>query len=348
MKNLKKHCSLTVILFVLTVTAFSQSADLYPSRFTSIARMLPKQILPEGKRTYHVYETNGTGIDLNLKNEIKVNGFTPVDNNEVVKMIIAYPSEISISSVEVENIVDPATASSGGKLYTAKRTVQTDGKITVQCTDADYKHYDLQPFKRTFYTKQYNNETQARQEAINSEIAWLQAGKDEFKKFVVSKANFKINVQYGYSAITSKVKLWRLESEKHPEFENFKNNCELVKTIFADVNQEVIPADIRTKLQPVISYFESLPKLFADSDKKHKKIRYAAYYNLMKIYFHIDDFETASKYASLLVENDYDEKDGKKFLEEIAETKEIMQKFNLTTMHFKMGEEKGYSVYKNE
>lgn len=139
--------------------------------------------------------------------------------------------------------------------------------------------------------------------------------------------------------------LWLLGSKEHPEYQNHQKYFTLVKNIFAEVKHTGIPADIQDKLIPVKNYFDSIPKLYAEDSKKHKKMRYSAFYNLMKIYFSVEDFAKAEAYANLVIANDYDSKDGKKMLESIKERKELWTEKNVSSSHFALTGETGFNFF---
>ena len=109
-----------------------------------------------------------------------------------------------------------------------------------------------------------------------------------------------------------------------------------------------IPAGMAGKLAPALAYFDSIPKLFTEDNKKHKKMRYSAYYNQMVTYFNIEDFAKAEAFANLLIANDYDGKDGKKMLEAIKEKKEVWETNKVTSSHYPIAGETGCNLYKRE
>lgn len=332
-------------IFISLSIGLAQSADLDPYFFTTQSRLYPNQQIPAEKRTYEVHETNRTNVAFNLQNDVKVNGFTK-SANAFLTVTVSFPFALAMGDIVVESITDPNVAN--GKLYTAKRAFSADGRVTLECKEMDYKHYDLTNYARAFYSKQYNNEKQARDEAQSLSNDWLSTASTELRNFAAGKANYYANANFGFCGLETKAKLYLLESKKHPEFENYRKHFQLILTTFASVKFDSLPSDMESRLQPAISYFESIPTQFATDDKKHKKIRYSAYYNLMKIYYHLDNYEKAASYANLLIKNDFDEKDGKKLLELIEEMKGLMKKFNQSNNHFTLPGETGYMLYRRE
>ena len=87
-------------------------------------------------------------------------------------------------------------------------------------------------------------------------------------------------------------------------------------------------------MQPVIDYFEKVKKEYVTSDKEGRKMRYASYYNLAKIYIYLDEPGKAITEADALAMNDFDEKDGRMLHQSAALLADKLQKNNATTRHF--------------
>jgi hypothetical protein len=68
--------------------------------------------------------------------------------------------------------------------------------------------------------------------------------------------------------------------------------------------------------------------------KADVRIRYAAWFNLCKIYYYLDEPESVAQYADKLFENGYDEKDGPKLKKEAEQLLASFQKTGIHTRHF--------------
>ena len=90
----------------------------------------------------------------------------------------------------------------------------------------------------------------------------------------------------------------------------------------------------------MINYYEAIKKRYSSNSKADKKMRYASYFNLAKIYYYLDDPEAAMREACELMLNEFDEKDGKR-LEAAATDLQILMKQNkFTGRHFRLEPEK--------
>lgn len=143
-----------------------------------------------------------------------------------------------------------------------------------------------------------------------------------------------LNSKYGYPAVTLHDILWVMDSKKHPEQDGMQNAWSQFKAAVASMNASDSLGEFRTKTAPVIAYFESLKTKYTGSDKADKKLRYAAYYCLAKIYMLLDNPDAAMKEADLLSANDYDEKDGKYLRKEAEDLKALFEKNKIYTRHF--------------
>ena len=63
-------------------------------------------------------------------------------------------------------------------------------------------------------------------------------------------------------------------------------------------------------------------------------MRYQAYFALATLYILMDNLDAAQKEADGLIANDYDTKDGKRFLEEIAKTRKLFAVNKVSSRHY--------------
>ena len=72
--------------------------------------------------------------------------------------------------------------------------------------------------------------------------------------------------------------------------------------------------DLKSNMQPLIEYFDSLKTKYTEDSKPARKMRYSAYYNLAVIYLLLDEPEKTIVEAEKLILNDYDKADGKELI----------------------------------
>lgn len=141
---------------------------------------------------------------------------------------------------------------------------------------------------------------------------------------------------FGFGEVTVKDMMWIVGSKKHPEYTAQRDAFrQLTEVLFSmNANQSIDGA--REQLKPVIDYFESIKQKYTSTNKHDRKMRYASYFNLAVLYYYLDDPQAMMKEATGLVLNDYDVRDGKAFEESASRLKNLFQKANIYTRHFKI------------
>ncbi|WP_136667541.1 hypothetical protein [Flavobacterium sp. H122] len=144
-----------------------------------------------------------------------------------------------------------------------------------------------------------------------------------------------INYKYGFTPETYNDNLWIIDSEDE-EGKIQKEAIDAVKVIFNTMKANEPIDDIKSKMQPLIEYFESLKTKYNGDDKGSKKIRYSAYFNLGKIYLYLDMPEKTIAEGEGLIANDYDKKDGTNLINEAKRLITVFERTKLNTRHNKI------------
>jgi hypothetical protein len=145
-----------------------------------------------------------------------------------------------------------------------------------------------------------------------------------------------LNQAYGYLPVTETHKLQILDSEKHPDYAGFQKSWQAARAAFAAIQAEKSLDSARNIMQPAIEYFTKQKDTYNAEEKSGKKLKYACLYNLALIHFWLEDLDKAAEYALAVVTNDYDEKDGKRLLEDIEQLRNAYAKTGKNTRHFKV------------
>jgi hypothetical protein len=141
--------------------------------------------------------------------------------------------------------------------------------------------------------------------------------------------------RYGFKSENGRDVIKIIDEKKHNENEPFRNAIASLRKELQSMTIET-PMN-RDTINTLIEYFKSIPEKY--TDPKHKadvRLRYAAYFNLSKIHFYLDEPENAAKYADLLVANGLDVKDGEKLKKEAGELKSAFEKTGIKTRHFNL------------
>lgn len=128
--------------------------------------------------------------------------------------------------------------------------------------------------------------------------------------------NFSNNINYTYGFRPKKDNeiLWILDA-KNEEGKTQSEAIQAVKSLFANMKADEPIDELKSNMQPLIEYFDSLKTKYTEDNKPSRKMRYSAYYNLAVIYLMLDEPEKSIAESEKLIANDYDKSDGKSLIE---------------------------------
>jgi hypothetical protein len=140
--------------------------------------------------------------------------------------------------------------------------------------------------------------------------------------------------RYGFKSVKGiRDIIKKTDEKKHDENVNFKAAAQTLK----DELQAMTPNTPmnRDKIDGLIKYFKSIPEKYTDEKLKADiSLRYAAYYNLCKIYIYLDEPNNVAEYADLLLANGMDTKDCEKLKKAANELKANFDKTGVASTHF--------------
>ena len=152
----------------------------------------------------------------------------------------------------------------------------------------------------------------------------------------INSLNATLTENYGYADRTVSDFFWVLDSRKHPEYENHRRAWIDFKQAISAMTPDESLDQVKLELKPVIEYYNSIKKKYNSNSKADKKLRYASYYNLAKIYWYLDDPDSGLKEANELVINGFDAKDGKGLEAGATNLKIQLRQAKRNTRHFKL------------
>jgi len=144
----------------------------------------------------------------------------------------------------------------------------------------------------------------------------------------------RLTANYGFTQRTVNDFMWILDTRKHPEYDAHRKAFTLVKQAMFMMNADEPVDQVREMLKPAIEYFEKIKRTYPSTNKKERKLRYASYYNLAKIYIYLDDPDAAMQEATGLVMNDFDARDGRMLENAANDLKWLLQQNKVKTRHF--------------
>jgi hypothetical protein len=336
----------TLFTYLLCITLFAQRVDLDRFNFTASYRDFPDESLPETYKTFNVRIEAAPSLGLgyiagNLENIIRIEGLKKVNGTGHIT-ILAILDDIVIERSETRERIEVKKDKQGVEIRKSFFSTEMSYSFSARASIYDYKgntilsNYILseREDKKTYKTPEFPNAT----DAFNSYNNKIQEIKSNLAKQLVNAAinnlNSILNARYGYSIHRVNDIFWVLNNKKHPEYGEQQKAWSNFKNAIVLMSPDEPLDKVKERMKPVIDYYEKIKTIYTASDKEAKKLRYASYYNLAKVYLYLDDPASAIREADALAMNDYDESDGR-MLRSIAENlEEQLRKNNTSTRHF--------------
>jgi len=331
---------------LLFVSAFAQRVDLDRFKFTASYRDFPNEPLPIEYKTYNVRIEASPSLGLgytaaNLESMINIEGLKKVTGTGHVT-IIAILDDIVIEKTETKERVQVTKDKNNVEITKSFFSTEMTYSFSARATIYDYRgstvtsNYILfdRENKRTYKTPEFSNPVDAANNFNNKALETRTNLAKQLVNGAVSNLNSYLNQTYGYSIQKVSDIFWVLNNKKHPEYSEQQKAWNNFKNAIVLMSPDEPLDKVKEKLKPVIAYYDKVKTLYAGSDKEARKLRYASYFNLAKIYLYLDDPTAAMREADALAMNDYDESDGRN-LRAVAESlDEQLKKNNASTRHF--------------
>jgi hypothetical protein len=341
---LRKKIFAAVLL--LPLLSFSQKVDLDRFKFTTQYRSLPVFGLDTSYHTYNV-SVEGTKLmrnyldEMTPENSVYLEGWKKLNDKGhlaiQVKLEDLLPESVSLK--EREEIIKDKNGKETGRRKLYWQEVVYTFSCFADINDYKGMHIENIVLADRGYKQVYKSpEFAIRQLAEGYFMINTFAVTGQLYKNCVTRAmNYlskRITDDFGYTEVTVTDQMWILDSKKHPEYQAHRQAFLQVSEVFFGMSANKSLEGVREKLQPAISYFESIKKKYAGNNKWDRKLRYASYYNLAVLYYYLDDPQAMIKEASGLVLNDYDARDGRAFEASALRLKNLFALSKISSRHF--------------
>jgi hypothetical protein len=343
--NMKKPLFLGLCILLVLASA-AQSVDLDRFYFNAAYRDLPRRGLDTSWRTFAVTVETGAMCKMAIKDEyltqmVNIEGWRKLDRKAHI-LIRTRLEDVIVEKSQVrerqEILKDKQGKQTGVKNYYAMQLTYTYG---AQTTVTDYTGRALDEFpvvdrsiKNTYTSQEYTTKLEAELYFaynimnVTSEIM-RRVATNTFEDI-----SNRLTTNYGYVQRTVNDFMWILDSRKHPEYDSHRRAFALVKQAMFQMNADEPTDKVREMLKPAIDYFEKVKRMYPSTNKKERKLRYASYYNLAKIYIYLDDPDAAMREATALVMNDFDARDGHMLESAANDLKWLLQQNKVKSRHF--------------
>lgn len=338
---------LIVGVFVLTcLVSAAQSVDLDRFYFNATYRELPRRGLDTSWRTYSVAVESGQLCKMAIKDEyllqlVNIEGWRKLDRNAHVQ-IRTRLEDVIVEKSQVrerqEILKDKQGKQTGVRNYYAMQLTYTYGAYT---TVKDFTGRMLDEFpaidrsvKHTYTSQEYSTKLEAELYFAYNIMNVTQEIMRRVANNTFEDVSSRLTLNYGFTQRTVNDFMWILDSRKHPEYDAHRRAFALVKQAMFQMNADEPVDKLREMMKPAIDYFEKVKRMYPSTNKKERKLRYASYYALAKIYIYLDDPDAAMAQATGLVMNDFDARDGR-MLENVAnDLKWLLQQNKVKSRHF--------------
>jgi hypothetical protein len=327
-------------------SSFAQRVDLDRFNFTASYRDFPDDPLPADYKTYNVRIEAAPSLGLgysssNLENIINIEGLKKVTGTGHIT-IIAMLDDIVIEKTETVERVQVTKDKQNVEVKKSFFATEITYSFSARATVYDYKGHTVisnhilfeRENKRTYKTSEYPNPVDAVNNFNNKILETKTNLARQLVNGAINNLNSYLNTKYGYAIQKVSDIFWVLNNKKHPEYAEHQKAWNNFKSAIVLMTPDEPLDKVKEKMKPVIAYYEKVKTIYTSLDKEAKKLRYASFYNLAKIYLYLDDPAAAMREADALAMNDYDENDGR-HLRAIAESlDEQLRRNNATSRHF--------------
>ncbi len=137
----------------------------------------------------------------------------------------------------------------------------------------------------------------------------------------MNKATDLINNGFGFRLIKEKIKFATIGKQKHPDYDRFQKNVEILQAAFETMSADKGLEKVREKAMPALEFYAATANKYKNGNKDQKKINHICLYNQALAYFWLEDFDLAESYAEAIKKFDSKNKDVRRLLEDIEYTR---------------------------
>ena len=330
---MKKPLLALAVILLTTVLCQAQKVDLDRKYIKVKYTNLPTQpILDENFRTYAVSSNNSK-----VANKIKIYGFEKLNKEGTVNIDVNIGAmiidNVEIKKREVVNKDKEGNITSTERYYTPVITYTTKGSYKTENSLGKPHSYSLGG-KNTHKGSEYSSYSKASNYFKNNKYSLKSKFRNEFIKNSIYQINKTLNRLHGYEPSVYNELFWILDSKKNSDYDGHKKALANIKELLGKISHDESLDAIKPNLQPIVDYFMSVVPKYPEDKRKHRKMKYASYYNIGRLYYHFDMPDKAIEYANKVIENDYDKGDGKRLIKHSERLKELFEINKLTSRHF--------------
>lgn len=247
---------------------------------------------------------------------------------------------VNIVSSDVKERVEESKNKDGKvtqqRYYSILVTYTIDSRATVTKDGKNIGSYILYSKDNplTYQTTEYKTSGEALEYWKNNRENMRENFTRELTTSSVNTLSAKLTSLYGFPTTKSSDIIKTINEKKHPENNAFRSASDKLKSKLEamDANTPMLEEDVAD----LVDYYKSILERYTDAKSKADvRLRYAALYNLCKIYLYLDQPEKVQQYADEILTNGHDKGDCKK-MNEAAEKLTLLLNSSdvIKTRHF--------------
>jgi hypothetical protein len=341
--------TLTTLFLLLSFLSYAQKIDLDRERLPVENIILPESAALNGLNTYNVLFYSEPQVlaelglkDTDLETAFVMIGYTYTKAKEADILLEVTIDRMQVVSESIESrkydvknaqgVNVTQTAYFVASNIVAPSYIKLINKQTT--TELEYIGVASPNAPIQFKSREFSAYAMAQEYAAKSLISerntfFLKAYKDQLY------ATFnRIHTKYCYGFNKNTELFWNIDLKKAPEFADFNAELMKAKTVFEKMTATGSIQPLKAELTPVMNYWSTQASQVASEDKKGRKLKYAYLINLARAQYWMEMFDECNATCKAIVENDYDDLDGKTLLLEVANVKKMLAIHGIQTRHF--------------
>ena len=344
---MKKLFSILLAVFCLpTVFGQTKSVNIDNLRINNIATRIPP-VMPLDPLFYHyaakvtATPTTRQRISMNeVRDAVYIAGqkkvSEPIPGDIVIHIdlgnLVIVSSNISERREEEKDRKGNVTVHYYYKLnvvykFDSKYRIMRDEEVLFQ--NQEYSSF----FNQAYSSQEYRNRKEASDFWNNNRDVLISEFAQNLSMKTASQASIMASHRYGFRVIRAYDIVKTINEKKHSENEAFRGAAQSLREVILAMTGD--KGMDENRVEGLIEYFKSIPQKYPDlKSKADIRLRYAAYYNLCKIYLYLDQPENVGQYADLILSNGHDKKDEERMKKAAKELVNLFERTGIKSRHF--------------
>ena len=143
----------------------------------------------------------------------------------------------------------------------------------------------------------------------------------------------KINNAYGFREITENTRFEAIGKKGHPLYEQYLDQIVQIRAAFAALSLDEYPALIRSRIDPVLEFYQAEVRKFQSRGKDDTRMRHICLYNQALLYFWLEDYDPAMELVERLLQDDAKDRDARKLSTAIDDVRTALARNGFVSRH---------------